>query len=73
MTNQPTTMKILKLSILKNQRSQLNFYSLIKIEVNCKIAENYIELGNIMRRKLLKDTIWLKYQYLKGKNPKNGT
>lgn len=68
MPKQLTIMKTVKLSILKNQKSQLKLYSVIKVEVNCKIDENAIELGNLIRRKLLKDTVWLKIPAIKGKN-----
>ena len=54
-------MKTVKLSILKLQKSKLKLYNTIKLNVTCKTDENAIELGNLIRRKLLKDTIWFKF------------
>lgn len=53
-------MKTIKLSMVKKQENSSKSGNLIKLKIKSANNENIIEFGNIIRRKLLKDTDRLK-------------
>lgn len=53
-------MKTIKLSFIKNQHNLSKSCSIINLRIKYQENENTIELGNLIRKKLLKDTVRLK-------------
>ena len=53
-------MKIVNLSTLKKQEGLSKSSSLIKLKIRAKKNENIVELANLVRQKILKETLSLK-------------
>jgi hypothetical protein len=64
-------MKTIKLSFLKMQQNLSKSYGTINLKIKSFEAKNAIELANLLRRKLLTDTVRLEHTKHIGKNIKN--
>lgn len=64
-------MKTIKLSFLKTQQNLSKSYGTINLKIKSFQAKNAIELANLLRRKLLKDTVRLEHIKHIGKNITN--